>query len=112
MSPKGKASPRCMVISSLWLVAGFPLVYRLPRRVPRHRHRPAPARRGAGIKLGYKASAEPVAPGKLLGFSCLAQGIGFDSGFISDHFQPWEHVDRPSPFSPASLGALGPRTTP
>ena len=25
------------------------------------------------IKLGYKASAEQFAPGKLLGFSCLAE---------------------------------------
>src|ERR1700676_1290949 len=111
MSPKGKASPRCMVISSLWLVAGFPLVYRLPRRVSRHRHRPAPARRGAVIKLGYKASAEQFAPGKLLGFSCLAEEVGFDSVFISDHFQPWKHVDGHAPFSLTWLGALGARTS-
>ena len=30
------------------------------------------------IKLGYKASAEQFAPGKLLGFSCLAEDVGFD----------------------------------
>src|SRR6202165_3418590 len=111
MSPKGNASPRCMVISSLWLFAGFPLVYRLPRRVPRHRHRSAPARRGAVIKLGYKASAEQFAPGKLLGFSCLAEEVGFDSVFISDHFQPWKHVDGHAPFSLTWLGALGARTS-
>ena len=45
------------------------------------------------IKLGYKASAEKFAPGKLLGFSCLAEEVGFDSVFISDHYQPWKHVD-------------------
>src|SRR6516164_2061446 len=82
MSPKGRAIPRCMVASLLWLVAGFPLVYRFPRRVPRHRHRAALARRRAVIKLGYKASAEQFAPGKLLGFSCLAEEVGFDSVFI------------------------------
>ncbi len=51
------------------------------------------------IKLGYKASAEQFAPGKLLGFSCLAEEVGFDSVFISDHFQPWKHVDGHAPFS-------------
>src|SRR6202167_2307053 len=111
MSPKGRAIPRCMVVSSLWLVAGFPLVYRFPRRVPRRQHRPAPARRRAVIKLGYKASAEQFAPGELLGFSCLAEEVGFDSVFISDHFQPWKHVDGHAPFSLTWLGALGARTS-
>src|ERR1700730_14008570 len=111
MSPKGNASPRCMVISSLWLGAGFPLVYRLPRRVQRHRYRPALGRRFAVIKLGYKASAEQFAPSTLLDFSCLAEEVGFDSVFISDHFQPWKHVDGHAPFSLTWLGALGARTS-
>src|SRR3954451_13710871 len=111
MSPKGRASPRCMIISSLGLVAGFPLVYRLARWVLRHRHRSAPAWRGAVIKLGYKASAEQFAPGVLLGFSCLAEEVGFESVFVSDHFQPWKHVDGHAPFSLAWLGALGARTS-
>ena len=63
------------------------------------------------IKLGYKASAEQFAPGKLLGFSCLAEQVGFDSVFISDHFQPWKHVDGHAPFSLTWLGALGARTS-
>src|SRR6201987_6110285 len=74
-------------------------------------HGPAPARRRAVIKLGYKASAEQFAPSKLLGFSCLAEEVGFDSVFISDHFQPWKHVDGHAPFSLAWLGALGARTS-
>ena len=45
------------------------------------------------IKLGYKASAEQFAPGKLLSFSCLVEEVGFDSVFIGDHFQPRKHVD-------------------
>src|SRR5438128_7700647 len=65
----------------------------------------------AVIKLGYKASAEQFAPGKLLGFSCLAEEVGFDSVFISDHFQPWKHVDGHAPFSLTWLGALGARTS-
>jgi len=63
------------------------------------------------IKLGYKASAEQFGPGKLLGFSCLAEEAGFDSVFISDHFQPWKHVDGHAPFSLTWLGALGAKTS-
>ena len=63
------------------------------------------------IKLGYKASAEQFAPSALLGFSCLAEEVGFDSVFISDHFQPWKHVDGHAPFSLTWLGALGARTS-
>jgi coenzyme F420-dependent glucose-6-phosphate dehydrogenase len=61
------------------------------------------------LKLGYKASAEQFAPAKLLDFSCQAETAGFDSVFVSDHFQPWKHVDGHAPFSLAWLGALGAR---
>jgi len=63
------------------------------------------------LKLGYKASAEQFAPSKLLDFSCKAEAAGFDSVFVSDHFQPWKHVDGHAPFSLAWLGALGARTS-
>jgi len=63
------------------------------------------------IRLGYKASAEQFAPGPLLDFSCFAEEAGFDSVFISDHFQPWKHTDGHAPFSLAWLGALGARTS-
>lgn len=62
------------------------------------------------LKIGYKASAEQFAPGKLLDFSCQAEAAGFDSVFVSDHFQPWKHIDGHAPFSLAWLGALGART--
>ena len=62
------------------------------------------------IKLGYKASAEQFAPSKLLDFSVMAEQCGFDSVFISDHFQPWKHIDGHAIFSLAWLGALGART--
>ncbi len=62
------------------------------------------------LKLGYKASAEQFAPSKLLGFGILAEQVGFDSCFISDHFQPWKHTDGHAPFSLVWLGALGAKT--
>jgi len=62
------------------------------------------------LKLGYKASAEQFGPGELLGFSCLAEELGFDSVFVSDHFQPWKHTDGHAPSALVWLGALGART--
>jgi coenzyme F420-dependent glucose-6-phosphate dehydrogenase len=61
--------------------------------------------------LGYKASAEQFAPNELLDYSVLAEQVGFDSVFVSDHFQPWRHTGGHAPFSLAWLGALGARTT-
>jgi coenzyme F420-dependent glucose-6-phosphate dehydrogenase len=63
------------------------------------------------IKLGYKASAEQFGPNELLEFSCLAEVVGFDSVFMSDHFQPWRHTGGHAPYSLSWLGALGARTT-
>jgi len=63
------------------------------------------------LKLGYKSSAEQFAPANLLDFACQAEAVGFDSAFVSDHFQPWKHVDGHAPFSLAWLGALGARTS-
>ena len=63
------------------------------------------------LKLGYKASAEQFAPGKLLDFAVHAEEVGFDSVFVSDHFQPWKHIDGHAPYSLAWLGALGARTS-
>ena len=62
------------------------------------------------LKLGYKASAEQFAPAQLLDFGLLAEEMGFDSCFISDHFQPWKHTDGHAPNSLVWLGALGART--
>src|SRR6201984_823284 len=63
------------------------------------------------IKLGYKASAEQFGPRELLKFSVLAEELGFDSVFVSDHFQPWKHIDGHAPQSLAWLGALGAQTS-
>ncbi|HEY1933847.1 MAG TPA: glucose-6-phosphate dehydrogenase (coenzyme-F420) [Acetobacteraceae bacterium] len=62
------------------------------------------------LKLGYKASAEQFGPRDLLEFSCLAEQVGFESVFVSDHFQPWKHTDGHAPSALAWLGALGART--
>jgi coenzyme F420-dependent glucose-6-phosphate dehydrogenase len=62
------------------------------------------------LKFGYKASAEQFAPRALLEFAVLAEQVGFDSVFISDHFQPWRHTGGHAPFAFAWLGALGERT--
>jgi coenzyme F420-dependent glucose-6-phosphate dehydrogenase len=62
------------------------------------------------LKLGYKASAEQFGPQELLDFSILAEEVGFDSVFVSDHFQPWRHTGGHAPYSLAWLGALGART--
>jgi len=62
------------------------------------------------LKLGYKASAEQFAPRQLLNFAVEAEACGFDSVWISDHFQPWRHTNGHAPFAFAWLGAVGERT--
>jgi len=62
------------------------------------------------LKLGYKASAEQFAPSKLLDFAVMAEQVGLDSAFVSDHFQPWKHVDGHAPSSLVWLGAVGARS--
>ena len=63
------------------------------------------------LKLGYKASAEQFGPRDLLDFSCLAEEVGFDSIFVSDHFQPWKHTDGHAPAALPWLGALVAKTS-
>src|SRR6202035_685673 len=63
------------------------------------------------LRLGYKASAEQFGPDELLDYSILAEQRGFDSVFISDHFQPWRHTGGHAPFSMAWMGALGASTS-
>ena len=63
------------------------------------------------LRLGYKASAEQFGPRELLDFAVEAEKHGFDSVFVSDHFQPWRHSDGHAPFAFAWLAAVGERTT-
>ena len=63
------------------------------------------------IRLGYKASAEQFGPAQLADFAVLAEDVGFDSVFISDHFQPWMHEGGHAPAALPWLGAVGARTS-
>lgn len=62
------------------------------------------------LKLGYKASAEQFGPRQLLDFTVEAEERGFDSVWISDHFQPWRHTNGHAPFALSWLGAAGAQT--
>lgn len=63
------------------------------------------------LKFGYKASAEQFGPKALLAYTVLAEQTGFDSAFVSDHFQPWRHNGGHAPFALSWLGAAGARTS-
>ena len=62
------------------------------------------------IRFGYKASAEQFSPTDLLRYSVLAEQTGFDSVFVSDHLQPWNHDGGHAPAAMPWLGALGAST--
>jgi len=63
------------------------------------------------LRLGYKASAEQFDPAALADFAVLAEEMGFDSVFISDHLQPWMHEGGHAPAALPWLGAVGARTS-
>lgn len=58
------------------------------------------------VRFGYKASAEQFAPAELLRYGVAAERHGFDSVFVSDHFQPWRHEGGHAPAALPWLGAL------
>jgi coenzyme F420-dependent glucose-6-phosphate dehydrogenase len=62
------------------------------------------------LRLGYKASNEQFPPRELLHYGIVAEEVGFDSVFVSDHLQPWRHDGGHAPFAMSWLGALGART--
>ena len=62
------------------------------------------------VRFGYKASAEQFGPTDLVDLSVRAERAGFDSVFVSDHFQPWMHEGGHSPSVLPVLGAIGART--
>ena len=62
------------------------------------------------LKLGWKASAEQFGPRRLLDYAIEAEKLGFESVWVSDHYQPWRHTDGHAPFSIAWMAALGERT--
>jgi coenzyme F420-dependent glucose-6-phosphate dehydrogenase len=62
------------------------------------------------VRFGYKASAEQFAPSQLMDFAVEAEQAGFESVWVSDHFQPWKHTDGHAPFAPAWMAAVLART--
>lgn len=62
------------------------------------------------LRIGYKASSEQFAPRELADYVVLAEQAGFESAFISDHFQPWRHDGGHAPASLPWLGSVGART--
>lgn len=63
------------------------------------------------LRLGYKASSEQFGPNELTEFAVLAEQVGFDSIFLSDHLQPWMHDGGHAPAALPWLGAVGARTS-
>ena len=63
------------------------------------------------VATATRPPREQFGPTSCCDFALLAEQRGFDSVFISDHFQPWRHTDGHAPFSLAWLGALGARTS-
>ncbi len=63
------------------------------------------------IAIGYKASAEQFGPRELVEFGVAAEGFGFDSAVVSDHYQPWRHQGGHAPFSISWMTAVGERTS-
>ncbi|WP_432491362.1 glucose-6-phosphate dehydrogenase (coenzyme-F420) [Kineococcus auxinigenes] len=66
---------------------------------------------GQALRLGYKASAEQFDPAQLADFAVQAEESGLDSVWISDHFQPWRHVDGHAPAALTWLPWVAARTS-
>ena len=62
------------------------------------------------LKIGYKASAEQFGPRDLVEYAVLAEEVGLDSVWVSDHFQPWRHIGGHAPQALPWLAAVGERT--
>lgn len=63
------------------------------------------------LKIGYKASAEEFGPRDLVEYGVLAEQVGLDSVWTSDHYQPWRHTGGHAPFSISWMTAVGERTS-
>ncbi|MFP5346317.1 MAG: glucose-6-phosphate dehydrogenase (coenzyme-F420) [Actinomycetes bacterium] len=63
------------------------------------------------LQIGYKASAEQFGPGELADFAVQAEEQGFDSVFISDHYQPWRHEGGHAPSALIWLATVAERTS-
>ncbi|MBC3191974.1 glucose-6-phosphate dehydrogenase (coenzyme-F420) [Pseudonocardia sp. C8] len=62
------------------------------------------------LKIGYKASAEQFGPRDLVEYAVLAEELGLDSVWASDHFLPWRHTGGHAPAALPWMAAVGERT--
>lgn len=56
-------------------------------------------------QIGFHASHEQIAPGRLVTLAKLAEAVGFDAVKSSDHFHPWSERQGQSGFAWTWLGA-------
>lgn len=63
------------------------------------------------LKIGYKASAEQFGPRDLVEYAVLAEELGLDSVWASDHFLPWRHTGGHAPAALPWMAAVGERTS-
>ena len=55
--------------------------------------------------IGFHASHEQFAPGRLRDLVVRAEAAGFDAGMCSDHWAPWSEAQGESGFAWSWLGA-------
>jgi G6PDH family F420-dependent oxidoreductase len=58
------------------------------------------------MRVGYTLSCEEYRPAELVEQARLAEGAGFSSLWISDHFHPWNDQQGQSPFVWSVIGAV------
>ncbi|WP_226351687.1 glucose-6-phosphate dehydrogenase (coenzyme-F420) [Pseudonocardia sp. ICBG601] len=62
------------------------------------------------LRIGYKASAEQFGPRDLVENAVLAERVGLDSVWVSDHFLPWRDTGGHAPSALTWMAAVGERT--
>jgi G6PDH family F420-dependent oxidoreductase len=58
------------------------------------------------MRIGYFLSSEDYGPADLIAQAKLAEEVGFDALWISDHYHPWTDAQGQSPFVWSTIGAL------
>jgi coenzyme F420-dependent glucose-6-phosphate dehydrogenase len=58
------------------------------------------------MELGVGFSSEELAPNEIVRAAALAEGVGFTTAWVSDHFHPWIDAQGESPFVWSVLGGI------
>ena len=58
------------------------------------------------MRLGVAFSSEELGPNDIVRYAAHAEGAGFTTGWVSDHFHPWIDAQGQSPFVWAVLGGI------